>query len=111
MLTLDALHEHGSSGQGQGELSTHDVRTTTTATGEVQTTTAPNERRRRRRLVPTEGAVQVAIRGGNPLQMLNPARRREYGTAQEHVSHDPNDPGKPKGIVAFRLELLVGSIG
>jgi len=45
--------------------------------------------------------VQVALRTGRPLQLLNPLAPARYGTAHEHVSHDPNDPGKPKGIVFF----------
>jgi hypothetical protein len=51
----------------------------------------------------TEGAVQVAIRTGNPIQLLNPGAPARYGTAHEHVTHDPDDPGKPKGIVLFAL--------
>jgi hypothetical protein len=43
----------------------------------------------------------VAIRTGNPIQLINPAAPARYGNAQEHVSHDPKDPGKPKGIVLF----------
>ena len=48
-----------------------------------------------------EGVVQAAIRHGNPVQMLNPAAPPEYGNAHDHVTHDPNDPGKPKGIALF----------
>ena len=49
----------------------------------------------------TGGVFQVAIRQGNPLQMLNPMAPPQYGTADEHATHDPKDPGKPKGIVLF----------
>jgi hypothetical protein len=52
-------------------------------------------------LAPTEGVVQVAIRTGNPIQLLNPAAPARYGNAHEHVTHDPADPGKPKGIALF----------
>ena len=84
-------------GQGQGQLST--------TTGNVQifvpkATPAPVH------VLPgpvTEGAVQVAIRTGNPIQLLNPAAPAKYGTAHEHVTHDPDDPAKPKGIVLFAL--------
>ena len=92
-------------GQGQGELTT----TTTTTrrrphhrrrtTGDATPAMAGRERRR---YIPKEGAVQVAIRTGKPLQLINPAgaralRRRERSTR----SHEPKDPGKPKGIVFF----------
>jgi hypothetical protein len=49
----------------------------------------------------TGGVFQVAIRQGNPLQMLNPMAPSKYGTADEHATHDPKDPGKPKGINFF----------
>jgi hypothetical protein len=86
-------------GQGQGELTT--TTTTTTTQGRVQKPPALNERPAAARIVPTEGAVQVAIRTGQPIQLINPAAPARFGNAQEHVSHDPNDPGKPKGIVLF----------
>ena len=47
------------------------------------------------------GVVPRAVRGGNPLQMLNPAAPAKYGTAQESVTFDPRDPGKWKGIKLF----------
>jgi len=86
-------------GQGQGELTT--TTTTTTTQGKVQKPPPLLERPQAARIVPTEGAVQVAIRTGQPIQLLNPAAPARFGNAQEHVSHDPNDPGKPKGIVLF----------
>jgi len=86
--------------QGQGQLSTT-VLTTTTATGEVRTTILKPRSPAAAPLVPTEGVVQVAIRQGSPVQLINPVAPARYGNGQEHVSHDPNDPGKPKGIVLF----------
>ena len=87
-------------GQGQGQLSTT-VLTTTTATGEVRTTILKSRVPAAAPLVPTEGVVQVAIRQGNPMQLINPVAPARYGNGQEHVMHDPNDPGKPKGISLF----------
>ncbi len=86
-------------GQGQGELTT--TTTTTTATGEVQTTLPKPRPPAAAPVVPTEGAVQLAIRTGNPIQLINPAAPARYGNGHDHVSHDPQDPGKPKGIVLF----------
>jgi hypothetical protein len=82
---------------GQGQLST------TVGGVEIQ---APKATPVPARVLPgpvREGAVQVAIRTGNPIQLLNPMAPAKYGTAHEHVTHDPNDPGKPKGIVLFAL--------
>jgi hypothetical protein len=45
------------------------------------------------------GVIPTAIRGGNPLQMLNPFAPAKYGTAGENVSVDPDVPGKVNGIV------------
>ena len=44
------------------------------------------------------GVIPRAIRGGNPLQMLNPVAPAKYGTAEENISVDPDVPGKVNGI-------------
>lgn len=44
------------------------------------------------------GVIPRAVRGGNPLQMLNPFAPAKYGTADENVSVDPDVPGKVNGI-------------
>jgi hypothetical protein len=80
---------------GQGQLST------TTGGVQIQVPKATPAPPRVVPGPPTEGAVQIAIRTGNPIQLLNPAAPARYGTAHEHVTHDPNDPGKPKGICFF----------
>src|SRR5262245_56626461 len=43
------------------------------------------------------GVVPRAVRGGNPLQMLNPAATGRYGTAQQSVALKPDQPGQRKG--------------
>jgi hypothetical protein len=48
-----------------------------------------------------QGVVPRAVRGGNPLQMLNPKAPAKYGTWVESTSFDPNIPGKWKGIKLF----------
>jgi hypothetical protein len=45
------------------------------------------------------GVIPRAVRGGNPLQMLNPFAPAKYGTANESVSVDPGVPGKVNGII------------
>jgi hypothetical protein len=88
-------------GQGQGELSTT-TGTTTNATGQIQTQLGRPRPPYAAPLVPKEGVVQVAARHpGDAIQLLNPAAPAKYGSGQEHASHDPKDPGKPKGIVLF----------
>ena len=86
-------------GQGQGELTT--TTATTSAAGELQTQLPKPRPPSAAPIVPTEGAVQIAIRTGQPIQLINPAAPARFGNGQEHVSHDPNNPGKPKGIVLF----------
>lgn len=74
-----------------------------------QTFTAPTgdarTERTERRTVPVrtrqpEGAIPRAARGGNPLQMFNPmAPRRYYGSVEDTVTYDPNDPKRITGII------------
>jgi hypothetical protein len=51
------------------------------------------------------GAIPRAIRGGNPLQMLNPFAPAKYGTAEENVSLDPDVPGKGNGIKLLSISF------
>ena len=51
------------------------------------------------------GVIPRAIRGGNPLQMLNPFAPAKYGTAEENVSFDPDLPGKVNGINFFSVSF------
>ena len=51
------------------------------------------------------GVIPRAVRGGNPLQMLNPRAPAKYGTAQEAVSYDQNDPAKWRGIKFFEFRF------
>ncbi len=88
-------------GQERGELTTTTTTTTATTRSEVTTTLPKPRPPAAPPIVPIEGAVQVALRTGSPIQLINPAAPARYGNAQDHVSHDPKDPGKPKGIVLF----------
>jgi hypothetical protein len=51
------------------------------------------------------GVIPRAVRGGNPLQMLNPFAPAKYGTAEENVSLDPDVPGKASGINLFSFSF------
>jgi hypothetical protein len=51
------------------------------------------------------GVIPRAIRGGNPLEMLNPFAPAKYGTAEENVSFDPDVPGKGNGINFFTISF------
>jgi hypothetical protein len=51
------------------------------------------------------GVIPRAIRGGNPLQMLNPFAPAKYGTAEENVVFDPDVPGKANGISLFTVSF------
>jgi len=88
-------------GQGQGQMSTT-ATTTTNPTGQVQIQTGKPRPPYAAPIVPKEGVVQAAVRRpGDAIQLLNPAAPASYGSGQDHASHDPNNPGKPKGIVLF----------
>jgi hypothetical protein len=51
------------------------------------------------------GVIPRAIRGGNPLQMLNPFAPAKYGTAEENSVLDPNITGQEHGIKLFSLSF------
>jgi len=44
------------------------------------------------------GVIPRIIRGGDPLQMLNPFGQAKYGTAEENTVFDPDVPGRGDGI-------------
>jgi len=50
-----------------------------------------------------QGVVPRAIRGGNPLQMLNPGAPARYGTWVDSTLFDPDVPGKWRGIKLFEV--------
>jgi hypothetical protein len=62
---------------------------------------------------PVDGVIPRAVRGGNPIQMLNPKAPPKYGTSQEAIVYDPapynqvpsqngqNDGGRWRGIKFF----------
>jgi hypothetical protein len=52
-------------------------------------------------IVPTSqvtGVIPRIIRGGDPLQMLNPFAPARYGTAEENAVLDTDVPGRGNGI-------------
>ena len=55
-----------------------------------------------------DGVIPRAVRGGNPLQMLNPRAPRKYGTSQDAVSMDLTDLRRPErwlGIKFFEFRF------
>jgi hypothetical protein len=93
-----------------------------TASASAQNFTAParTQQMQRKKAPPpisrrdVTGVIPRAVRGGNPLQMLNPRAPARYGTAEESVLYepsyprrsvidDPNYPGKWRGIKFFTL--------
>ena len=87
----------------QGELTTTATTTTTTTTGQIQKELEKSKRPQAAPLFPTEGVIQQAIKTRQPLQMVNPAAPARFGSGHQHVSHDPKNPGKPKGIVLWSI--------
>jgi hypothetical protein len=76
----------------------------TTAASHTASFESTQQARQTRRAAPlsgqaASGVIPRAIRGGNPLQMLNPFAPAKYGTAGESVSVDPDVPGRVNGIV------------
>ena len=81
----------------------------------IEPTRQKSQRERPVPLAPrkVDGVIPRGIRGGNPLQMLNPKAPAKYGTSQEAICYDPSlmnqpiaqngqtDSGKWKGIKFF----------
>ena len=82
------------------------------ATASAQTFTAPIGKQPPVRAMATpppllqrpqvQGVVARGVRGGNPLQMINPMAPAKYGTAAQSVVIDP-ETGKWKGIKLFEI--------
>jgi hypothetical protein len=80
------------------------------ATASAQTFQAPATKKNIKRPPPpppiykdnVQGVIPRAVRGGNPLQMLNPKAPAKYGTAAQSVILDP-DTGKWRGIKLFEI--------
>jgi hypothetical protein len=80
------------------------------ATASAQTFRTPATKKTVKRLAPpppvyrenVQGVIPRAVRGGNPLQMLNPNAPPKYGTAAQSVLLDP-DTGKWRGLKLFEI--------
>ena len=85
-----------------GAVSTAEAQSRQTFTAPTGDTRAD---RAERRAAPTrtrqaEGAFPRAARGGNFLQIFNPmAPQRYYGSVEDTVTYDPNDPKRVTGII------------
>ena len=51
------------------------------------------------------GVIPRAVRGGHPLQMLNPLAPAKYSTADESVAVDPDVAGRGDGIKLFSISF------
>ena len=51
------------------------------------------------------GVIPHIIRGGNPLQMLNPFAPAKYGTAEENTVLDADVLGRGDGIKLFSVSF------
>jgi hypothetical protein len=82
----------------------------TVANAAPQTYTAPIQRKKQAKPEPpppitgreVQGVIPRGVRGGNPLQMLNPKAPARYGTAEQSVVLEPYT-GKWKGIKLFEI--------
>jgi hypothetical protein len=63
---------------------TKGFRTTVTRTKTVKTEKPAPVRRSE-----VDGVIPRAVRGGNPLQMLNPMAPARYGTGEQSVAYNP----------------------
>jgi hypothetical protein len=52
-----------------------------------------------------DGVIPRAVRGGNPLQMINPKAPAKYGRSQDVISYDPYDPYRINGVKLFEIRF------
>jgi hypothetical protein len=50
-----------------------------------------------------QGVIPRAVRGGNPVQMLNPTAPAKYGTSEQSVTLKADGSGKWNGIKLFEI--------
>ena len=51
------------------------------------------------------GVIPRAIRGGNPLEMLNPFAPAKYGTAEDNTILNSEQPDRGDGIKLFSVSF------
>ncbi len=51
------------------------------------------------------GALGAALKMSQPWQLINPFAKKGFGNGENMVATDPNQPGKPKGIILFAFEF------
>lgn len=51
------------------------------------------------------GVIPRAVRGGNPLEMLDPFAPAKYGTSEESITSDPEQPGRVDGIKLLNVSF------
>jgi hypothetical protein len=49
------------------------------------------------------GVIPRVLRGGNPLETLDPFASSTYGTAAKNVVLDPDEPGQANGVKLFSV--------
>jgi hypothetical protein len=54
---------------------------------------------------PVGGAIPRGVRGGNFFQMFNPKAPAKYGTSQDSIVYDQNNPSKITGIKLFVFQF------
>lgn len=55
-------------------------------------------------LIKLNGGLTEAIKSKQPWQAVNPLAPASYGTGEENVSEDPDEIGRPQGLVLFGIQ-------
>ncbi|HLB32789.1 MAG TPA: hypothetical protein VJK54_01005 [Chthoniobacterales bacterium] len=50
------------------------------------------------------GILTQAVRSKKPLELINPLAPASYGNGDDNVSQDPNELGKPQGLIIFGIQ-------
>jgi hypothetical protein len=55
-------------------------------------------------LLKLNGSLTKAFKSKQPWQMVSPLAPASYGTGEKNVSEDPDEVGRPQGLLLFGVE-------
>ena len=107
LFTVSGLHAQTTTTTKTRAASTATVSARNTARNRARYRAAERTLNQRPPLAPrVDGSVVRAVRGGNPLQMVNPAAPAEYGDGRDVTRHEVDDPNqRPQGLKLFAIEF------
>ncbi|MBM3856849.1 MAG: hypothetical protein FJ390_02665 [Verrucomicrobia bacterium] len=64
----------------------------------------PPKKAEQESLIKLNGSLTQAVKSKQPWQVVNPLAPASYGTGEKNVSEDPDEVGRPQGLLLFGIE-------